>query len=463
MNAMKRMFGGLFVLCLVLYAGAVATLERPVNDGMVHLTWSTDANPARSAQTALFHQKYPHLTATVDPGLGSDQTKLIVQCATGTGPDIIDMGQQMMRSLVESGVLMDLTPYARKMGFDPARTYPSMGPGLEVDGHQFRFPCNVSADCVLYNKAIFDDHGVPYPKPNWTYDDFVHTCSLILHNPSKSGQKHLALANWLNAWFVQDILVGSGGTLYTPDGLHSALDSPVAIGALQRYADFMFVQKVVPTAAESSAISSQGGWGSSGLTWFSTGKTAMIVIGRWYIVQVPNFPAVRGHLGCVSIPRVPGRPPCSIVEARASGINVKSPHWREALSFLQYLASPEYGKVIVDDGDALPPNPTVARTGKDLVNDLVEDPGFHQPFIDAARNGKTLDVSPFIDVSLAGRWIQETVDRVENRLAQPPEAMRALAAEINATIRLNLERRTDLQKKYEQVTGRKYSPDWWKQ
>lgn len=38
--------------------------------------------------------------------------------------------------------------------------------------------------------------------------------------------------------------------------------------------------------------------------------------------------------------------------------------------------------------------------------------------------------------------------------------MRSLAKEVNETIRLNLERCPDLQKKYERVTGKKYRPDW---
>jgi hypothetical protein len=99
----------------VLYVVAEATRERPRNDGVVRLRWATDANPARARQTALFAQKYPGLAVTVDPGLGNDQTKLIVQCATGTGPDIIDVyDEKQMSSLIEAGVLVDLTRTRRR-------------------------------------------------------------------------------------------------------------------------------------------------------------------------------------------------------------------------------------------------------------------------------------------------------------------------------------------------------------
>ena len=460
---MKRGFLLALLLFAALYVVAEATRERPKSDGVVRLRWATDANPARTRQTALFAQKIPGLAVTVDPGLGNDQTKLIVQCATGTGPDIIDLyDEQQMSSLIEAGVLVDLTPYAKTMGFGPDRTFPAVQGALGRGGRQYRFPCNVWANCVVYNKAVFDDHGVPYPKPGWTWDEFVATAKRIRDTPSKSGQTHLPIANWLNLWFYQDSLIGRGGRFFTPDGLVSLADSPESIAAMRFYHDLMHVHKVVPTPADAAAMSSQGGWGSQGINWFSSGKAAMIVIGRWYIVQVPNYPNLKGKLGAVVLPRVPGRPSSGVTGTRAAGINVKSPRRAEALRFLQYLADPDYGRLIVQDGDALPPNPNLARSGQDLANEIIPDPAFHQPFVDAMKTARPADVSAFIDSGLAARWLQERIEKVENRLLTPEAAMRSLAAEINAQIRLNLERRPDLQRRYEQVTGRRYTPDWWR-
>ena len=82
----------------------------------------------------------------------------------------------------------------------------------------------------------------------------------------------MPVANWLNVWFYEDMLIGHGGRCFTPDGLHSRLDSPEAIAAMQQYYDMMYVHKIIPTAAEAAAMSSQGGWGSSGLNWFSRAR-----------------------------------------------------------------------------------------------------------------------------------------------------------------------------------------------
>src|SRR5438445_9748085 len=131
---MKQVFLFGFLLFIALYAAAQLTLDRPANDHIVRLRWATDDNPARKVQTAQFDTMFPGEEAVVDPGLGGDQTKLIVQCATGTGPDVIDVYDvQQMSNLVQAGVLLDLTPYARSMGFDPSRTYPALKDGLLVD------------------------------------------------------------------------------------------------------------------------------------------------------------------------------------------------------------------------------------------------------------------------------------------------------------------------------------------
>jgi multiple sugar transport system substrate-binding protein len=460
---MRRAFLICGLLFATMYAVAMATLDRPKHDGLVHLTWSTDDNPARKVQMALFDRMYPGLDVYIDPALGGDSSKLIVQCATGTGPDVVEVsGVQNMHTLVDAGILLDLTPYAKSMGFDPARTYPAIKDGLEIDGRQYRFPRNVWANAVIYNKAIFRDHGVPFPKPGWTHEDFVRAGKAIIDNPSKSGETHLAVANYSNVGMYKDMLIGEGGRLFRPDGLRSALADPPSVAAIQKYFDMMYVDKIIPTPADSASMSSQGGWGSGGLNWFSSGKAAMIIIGRWYIIQVPNYPNLKGNMGAVALPRLDGRPSSGACDAGSAGVNVKSPRWRAALKFLQYLSTPAYSKVIVDDGDSLPPNPAVATSGKALANDDVPDPAFHQPFVDAINHARPLDVSPYVDAMEVDRWTGEYVEKVENRLMTPRAAMQALAAQIDTQIRVNLERRPDLQKLYEQRTGKPYRADWWR-
>jgi multiple sugar transport system substrate-binding protein len=457
---MKKLFSICAVLFVAMYAVAQATMVHPKEDGKVHLKWATDPNPARVVQTSAFGTMFPDTAVAVDPNASGDSTKVIVQCATGTGADLMDVTADKMQSLVEAGILLDLTPYAKTLGFDPSHTYPSLQKALLVEGKQYAFPCNVAVDAIVFNKKIFDDHGVAYPKPDWTYDDFVRVSKELQDKPSKAGNTDIPFANNDGNGFVNNAIVGCGGQYFTADGLHSTLNSPEVIKAVQLYADMMYKDKVIPTPMDSANMSAQGGWGSGGLTIFSGGKAAMVETGRWYICQLPNFPEMQGHIGAVPLPRVGDRPSGGTCGARGAGVNAKSPHWRESLKFLQYLASPQYSKIIVDDGDSLPPDPNLASSGKALVNDIVPDPEFHQAFVTAINNAKPIQYSPFIDAAITSRWYTEYVQKVENRILTPPQAMKMLAAQIDQQIRTNLERRPDLQKKYEQVTGKQYTPDW---
>ena len=454
---MKYFFLIAFLLFGLCFALALATLEKDDDEGVVTLYWSTDPNPARNLQIQTFEAMYPGIRVKVDPGAMTDPTKLLMQCATGVGPDLIDLYTlEMMITFAEAGILLDLTPYASAMGFGPESTYPAIQPRLFYEGRQYRYPCNVWVNCIIYNRALFDEFDIPYPRQGWTWDDFVDTAAQFLDRRDSEGRRVLPLANWAPDQIVMDLMAARGASFFDEDGLRSLLDAPEAIQALQQYHDLMHVHGVLPTPAETVSLATQGGWGG-GLNWFATGRAAMISIGRWFTILLPNYPALHGNLGTVQLPRLPGQDSIAICGARGAGINVKSPHRQEALLFLQYLATEAYGSIIVEGGDALPPNPKLARSGADLVTPIVPDPEFHQSYVDAIENATAMTFSSFIDPMLVNVWYLEAIQRVENKVQTPATAFSVMAAEINERIQTNLQRRSDLQRKFETVTGRPYS------
>ncbi len=437
---MKYIFLAALFVFVGLYAFATLTL-KPKTGGDVVLRWATDPNPARDRQSAGFAQANPGVQVLSETG---DPTKMLVQCATGVGPDVMDMGEAMMQSMVQAGLLMDLTDVAKLHGFDTSKTFPAIREALMVDGRLYRFPANVNVQAVLYNKAIFDDHGVPYPKEGWTWDDFVAAGRAIEETPSKSGLKHIPVAHWSPQDLFYDLLVTHGARYFSEDGLTCRLDSPEAVAAFQQYHDLMFKYRVLPTPEQSVAMSSQGGWGSGGINWFASGDAAMIMIGRWFTVQAANFPKLRDHLAAVRLPRMPGQPSRGFTRARGIGVNAMTRHPGAAVKFLSYLTTPEYGRSIVEDGDSMPPNPEMAKDGAGLKNPGVPDPAFHQVFVDAIRDAVPPDTSPFVDSSQIQRWILESLGRLENRVVTPEEAAKDLASEINRAIARNIERQPQL-------------------
>lgn len=457
---MKYLFAILLALFALLYAAALLTLEQD-DDDRVTLYWSTDPNPARALQIRTFEELYPGIRVILDPGAAQDPTKLMMQCATGVGPDLIDMYHlPQMVSFAEAGMLLDLTPYAAEMGFGPEATYPALGPRLHYNERQYRYPRNAYSNCIVYNKALFDEAGIPHPEPGWTYDDLAEVGRRFAAYSEQSGRRIIPLANWAPDMLVQDLMTAHGADWLDDLGLASTLDRPEAIRALQQYYDMIYVDGLVPTPAEAVSFAVQGGWGGA-INWFATERAAMISIGRWILLLLPNFPELADRIGAVTLPRLPHQDHATgICDAAGPGINRQSPHWREALYFLQYLTTPEYNRLIVEDGDSLPPNPALARRGEDLVTPFLPDPEFHQAFLDSMAHARPMNVSMFIDPNLAGIWFLEAIQRVENRLETPEEAFRETAREIDERIERNLERHPDLQQHFKTVTGRPYTPDW---
>ncbi len=446
---MKYIFAAAFIVFLGFYALAVGTLKPQAGESEVVLRWATDPNPARDRQTAGFAQSNPGLQVVTETG---DSTKLLVQCATGVGPDLMDVSESVMNSMVQAGLLLDLTDLAKEHGFDPSKTFPAIREALMMDGRQYRFPANVNVQAVLYNKAIFDDHGVAYPRADWTWDDFVASAKAIKDAPSKSGKEHIAVAHYAPPDMFTELLVAHGGRFFSEDGRTSRLDSPAAVAAFKHYHDLMFVDGVLPPPEQTAAMSSQGGFGAGGINWFSSGEAAMIIIGRWFTVQVDSFPNLKGNLAAARLPRLPGQPSRGFTRARGVAVNAKTAHPEAAVKFLVHLTSPEYGRSIVDDGDALPPSPELAQDGTALANSGIPDPAFHQVFVDAIRDAVPPGTSPFIDAAQVQRWIQESLGRLENRVVTPEEAARQLASEINRAIERNIEREPELRARAEALT-----------
>ena len=140
-----------FVLVAAGFALVNLTKDRDPDDGIVRLRWASDPNPTRDNQAAGFHAWYPRAKALIEPGSAD---KLIVQCLSGAGPDIIDIySQSTMIAYAASGILLDLTDLAKERGFGLDQTYPALKDDLFYDGRQWRFPANVGANAIIIKSA----------------------------------------------------------------------------------------------------------------------------------------------------------------------------------------------------------------------------------------------------------------------------------------------------------------------
>lgn len=99
--------------------------------------------------------------------------------ASGEPCDIYEFWPMALRSFVDSGMVLDLTPYLEandgewKKTFTPAHL--DMG---KYDGKYYGVPYNANYSVFYVNQDLFDEAGVAIPA-NWSWDEFLEVCATI--------------------------------------------------------------------------------------------------------------------------------------------------------------------------------------------------------------------------------------------------------------------------------------------
>ena len=281
------------------------------------LVWSTDANPAREVQMALFRawrlrEFGEPVDITTDPS-NRELTKSIVQSVAGAGPDIIEyIGPAELRSLVAAGIALDVSEEAERHGFGLDTVFDAARSSVAVRDaggrwRQYAYPCNVGYAVLLYHRDLFEQAGEPEPDGGWTIDEMRRAGERVLGAEGLSARPRFAVMN-VNAF---EAALAAGGALFPEShGAYCVFDSPKSVAGLRAYRDLMYEHRAMPRPAEAASMSSgaAGRFGGdatgSAPGLFAQKSILMYVGGRWEYVTfaIANrdrvlVPAIRRRLG----------------------------------------------------------------------------------------------------------------------------------------------------------------------
>lgn len=444
---MKLTFAAIGVVLILLSIYAYRTLPDADAGGKTRLVWVTDNNPVRAEQVALFNRLNPDLELVIDPA-NTDQQKVIVQSIGGVGPDLFDTyGQESAEAYVASGIAWDITDRMLEAGIDvPKVIWPVAVPSCVVNGRVYGFPCNVNANAIWFNKDVFDRSGVPYPKPGWTWPEFIEIAKKLTIRDERGRAKQFGLYWDFNA--TRDLVYQHGGRYFDPTATRCTLDSPEAIAGVKLSHDLMYVHKVAPTPTEEAALSTQGGWGSGGITFLMSGRVAMAYGGRWWLNLMRKQKGLR--LGVVEIPYAKER--VTVGGARCTFINKNSPRREQALRFIKFLASREYNELLNDQADALAPLMSACYTDRFLHNPAHPEEDYNAVWREVVKNSIPAEFCPFLR---GGEMepINTQMDLVRGGLKDPELACRDAARNATARIRRNARLIPHLGRLYRELTG----------
>lgn len=405
----------------------------PKFEGKTVIRWVVDPNPIRKEQIRLFEASHPNIKVINDPG--ADSQRLLTQLAGDVPPDVMAIyDPQTLRLFAKNDVLEDLTPYVDEFDLPIDRLYPSLKPYIYYQGKIVGIPENCGPFVLFYNKKLFREAGVPYPKPGWTWDECLAAAKKLTKYETINGrkvpaQKGLYVGNgdwWYFIWMY-------GGRLFSKDGKTCTMDSPEVKKGIRFWADLRLKHQVLPTASEAQSMAPTGAWGTDSLL-FRESMIAMTVSGRWMCIQYREQKGLEWDV--VSVPH--GKHRFTTLASKSYAIPKSCRNKKAAVAFIRHLLGKENQMMVANYGDGIPSLNDPEITKAFSYNPKYPNEKNNQLHLDEMKYAKTGEYSPYINSIDVNAVMGMELDKMWLEDQTPEQACDIIAKRINAIIRRNI-------------------------
>ncbi|MBN1811726.1 MAG: extracellular solute-binding protein [Anaerolineae bacterium] len=166
-----RLIKHVWALSPLLFVTACSCIEAPPPAEPVTIRFARpDAEDAYyETMIAEFNEIYPHITIEDIPDY-----------AYYEDVDAFFISPFALSFFLEREALLDLNPIVQQDdAFDLSDFYPATLELFTRDGQLWAIPAGVTVQVLYYNQDLFDQYGVPYPQPDWTWDDFLEKAQAL--------------------------------------------------------------------------------------------------------------------------------------------------------------------------------------------------------------------------------------------------------------------------------------------
>ncbi|RDE08946.1 ABC transporter substrate-binding protein [Pelagibacterium lacus] len=283
--------------------------------------------------------------ATVIPrsvSAGSYYEQLLIQAASGAGPDVLTVNPNNLGELLAAGHILPLDDY-----IDAANLRDAIVPGgwdsLTVDGTTYALPITGRTLELIYNACHFEEAGIASPPT--TPEEFLAYAEQLTVS-DESGRVSRYGANMVNAnedpTFEMLLMwtLAFGGA-FSDDAGNFTLDSQPVIDALT------FMKTVYDSGATPQGMSE-----TDLRALFATGGSAMTIDGQWQFPFIEQNNAE--NFDCYRTAKHPWDGPATGGVNMALAINATSDNPEAAWEFLAMAASPDLQSQFSDHSPYLP-------------------------------------------------------------------------------------------------------------
>ena len=283
---MRRSLLLVAALLLVPVAGCGGSGSGSSNGGRVNIVlWHGDVDVegrvivATAKRFNATHKKI-HITLQNYGNADYALQKVLTAIRGGSYPDIVYLYGSWAANVARTPRAVDLAPLIKA---DPSINWDDFWPAerqaVSVGPKIVGVPALVDNLALVYNKKLFDQAGMSYPTPDWTWDDFRAAAKRLTDPSAKQfGWAYVNDASEDTVWRFDALLWQAGGDILTPDQKHAAFNSPAGVAAAT------LLQQMA--TVDHSIYLDNGNGNYANL--FNSGKIAMLFTGPWDLSGFPD-------------------------------------------------------------------------------------------------------------------------------------------------------------------------------
>ncbi len=360
------MAAGVMLAAVVAAAGCGGSSSGGSTNGKVTIVmWHGQSSPDDKLLATLaaeFTKTHPDVVIqTSSGGTTTDGMlqKVTTALAAGTYPDIAYIYGSWASNLARSPNVANVKDVVTRPGFHWNDYWGSERARLTVGDKVIGLPAVVDNLVVMYNKKLFNQLHIAYPKPDWTWADLRAIAKQCTNSSTNTyGLGYPTDSSEDTTWRFWPMLWQGGGSILAPDQKHAAFNSAAGVQALtvlQQMAVTDHSMYLDPTNSKLEQL-------------FLGGKACMRISGPWELLDyktahldygVQVLPGTNGDHQTISGPD-------DWVIFNHSSARVKA-----ATEFLNWLDSPKQDVKWILDSGSLPVRASVEQ-----------DPGY-QAFLKA--------------------------------------------------------------------------------
>jgi len=428
----NKSFQGKFIVGMILFLVVMGALSLNVSAQEVKeleffLLGGKGEIDGQKEIVRMFEEEHPNIkinTTWVPPENYYD--KLKVRIASGNAPDLMRIVIEQYQDLADRGAFLDIQPYVDKDVESNPEFASQMDDyfnilidALEYNDSLYGLPGDWNNAIIFYNKDLFDEAGVEYPRADWTVEEFLAAARELTKDNNGDGKTdqygYLVTGDWFDC--IAPWIYTFDGSILNEDWSKAEINSPKSVEGIKFINDLVNKYEVSPPPA----VMKQFG----GSQFFMTGKVAMAHYGRY---MVPAFRRANFNWDVQEQPIGPSGERGVPFGVAAISASKDTEYPEAAYEFIKYFSSPEAVEVMNDLGNSIPVLRSVTETDEFKNPEL--PPANQFAMIEAMEYSKLIPSPPGNNeiIDSATSILDELL--VTNELS-PKEAADQIAEEVN--------------------------------